>query len=213
MNFSNKTVLLAATLALLAVLAGCASKKGTGSYVVLLRDPDGNAGKVIVQSPQGEQTLTEVFKGTALDGKREPFFVMQDQLQRDFGAALAAMPPPPSLMPPLLFPSGIVSVPPALRDQLVRVAETFLKAARSGGAPDISVVGHADSTGPADAKARADLNEKTGLQRANSVAEELIKLGVPREAISIEAHGDRRMLVPARPGGEEENRRVEITIR
>jgi len=212
MNFINKAFLLAATLTLLAILAGCAAK-GTGSYVVLLRDPDGNAGKVVVQNPQGERVLTEVFKGAALDGKREPFFVMQDQLKRDFGAALAASPLPPSLMPPLLFPIGIVAVPPALRDQLVRVAETFLKAARSGRAPDMSVVGHADSTGPADAKARADLNEKTGLQRANSVAEELIKLGVPREAISIEAHGDRRMLVPARPGGEEENRRVEITIR
>lgn len=212
MSIKRKTLLCVAVLTLLSLLGGCASK-GTGSYVVLLRDPDGNLGQVAVKSQQGEQVLTQVFRGAALDGSKEPFFVMQDQLKRDFGAAMAALPPPPELMPALLFPSGVVAVPPALRDQLVRVAETFLKAARSGKAPDISVVGHADSTGPADAKARADLNERTGLQRANSVAEELVKLGIPREAISIEAHGDRRMLVPARPGGEAENRRVEITIR
>jgi outer membrane protein OmpA-like peptidoglycan-associated protein len=212
MSTSRRTLLCVGVLTLLGVLGGCASK-GTGSYVVLLRDPDGNLGEVVVKTPQGEQVLSQVFRGAALDGSKAPFFVMQDQLKRDFGAAMAALPQPPSLMQPLLFPSRVVSVPPALQNQLVRVAETFLTAARSGRAPDISVVGHADSTGPADAKARADLNEKTGLQRANSVAEELIKLGVPREAISIEAHGDRRMLVPARPGGEEENRRVEITIR
>ena len=109
MKFSSKTLLLAAALALLAVLAGCAAK-GTGSYVVLLRDPDGNAGKVIVQTPQGEQVLTEVFKGAALDGKREPFFVMQDQLQRDFGAALAASPLPPERWPlvkPAIWPRSI----------------------------------------------------------------------------------------------------------
>lgn len=212
MSTQRQSLLCVGALMLLGVLGGCASK-GTGSYVVLLRDPDGKLGQVAVKSVQGEQVLTQVFKGAALDGSKEPFFVMQDQLKRDFGAAMAALPPLPDLMPALLFPSGVTAVPAALQDQLVRIAETFLKAARAGKAPDLSVVGHADSTGPADAKARADLNERTGLQRATSVAEELVKLGIPREAISIEAHGDRQMLVPARPGGEAENRRVEITIR
>lgn len=206
MSIKRKTLLCVAALTLLGLLGGCASK-GTGSYVVLLRDPDGKLGQVAVKSQQGEQVLAQAFRGAALDGGKEPFFVMQDQLKRDFGAALAALPPPPELMPALLFPSGVVAVPPALRDQLVRVAETFLKAARSGKAPDISVVGHADSTGTVEA------NERVGKQRANSVADELIKLGIPSESISVEAHGNRQMVVPAKPGGEAENRRVEITIR
>lgn len=197
---------LLCTLTLLALLGGCASK-GTGSYVVLLRDPDGNLGQVAVKSQQGEQVLSQAFRGAALDGSKEPFFVMQDQLKRDFGAAMAALPPLPGLMPALLFPTGVVAVPPAMRDELVRIAETFQKAARSGRSPDLSVVGHADSTGTVEA------NERVGRQRASAVADELMKLGIPRDVISIEAHGNRQMVVPAKPGGEPENRRVEITIR
>jgi adhesin transport system outer membrane protein len=198
--------LLLCTLTLLALLGGCSSK-GTGSYVVLLRDPDGNLGQVAVKSQQGEQVLSQAFRGAVLDGSKEPFFVMQDQLKRDFGAAMAALPALPGLMPALLFPSGVVAVPPAMRDELVRIAETFLKAARSGRSPDLSVVGHADSTGTVEA------NERVGRQRAGAVADELMKLGIPRDAISIEAHGNRQMVVPAKPGGEPENRRVEVTLR
>ena len=52
MKCPGKTVLLAGALTLLAILAGCAAK-GTGSYVVLLRDSDGKVGKVAVQTPPG----------------------------------------------------------------------------------------------------------------------------------------------------------------
>jgi adhesin transport system outer membrane protein len=202
MNFTNKTVLLAATLTLLAVLAGCAAK-GTGSYVVLLRDPDGNAGKVLVQSPQGEQVLTEVFKGAALDGKREPFFVMQDQLQRDFGAALAAMPPPPERFL-LYFKSGgaELTAPSMAELQLV------LQRARARPSPDISVIGHTDTVGT------AERNKVVGLQRATAMAEQLRQLGLQNTTISVESHGEARLLVPTPDNtADERNRRVEITIR
>ncbi|MFZ4479070.1 MAG: OmpA family protein [Rhodoferax sp.] len=192
--------LLAASL-----LAGCASKPQ--SYVVLLRDPDGNLGHVVVTSPRGEQVLTEVFKGVNLDGNSTPYFVMQDQLKRDFGAALAAAPPAPATRPPLRFPSGVTALTPELQKQVQDIANAVKALAGAGRSLDLSVVGHADSTGT-DA-----VNERTGLARAGSVANELVRLGVPREAISVEAHGNRQKLVPARPGGEEENRRVEVTIR
>ena len=203
MNFSNKTVLLAATLTLLAVLGGCASKKGTGSYVVLLRDPDGNAGKVIVQTPQGEQTLTEVFKGTALDGKREPFFVMQDQLQRDFGAALAAMPLPPEGFL-LYFESGGAVLTAQSKAELQQVLERT----RARPSPDISVVGHTDTAGPAEG------NKALGLRRATAMAEQLRQLGLQNTTISVESHGEGNLLVRTPDNtAEERNRRVEITIR
>ena len=202
MNFTHQTTLLAATMALLAVLAGCAAK-GTGSYVVLLRDPDGNAGKVIVQTPQGEQTLTEVFKGAALDGKREPFFVMQDQLQRDFGAALAAMPLPPERFL-LYFESGGAVLTAQSKAELQRVLERT----RARPSPDISVIGHTDTVGP------ADRNKVLGLQRATAMAEQLRQLGLQNTTISVESHGEGNLLVPTPDGtAEERNRRVEITIR
>ena len=203
MNFTSKTLLLAATLTLLAVLGGCASKKGTGSYVVLLRDPDGNAGKVIVQSPQGEQTLTEVFKGTALDGKREPFFVMQDQLQRDFGAALAAMPLPPEGFL-LYFESGGAVLTAQSKAELQQVLERT----RARPSPDISVVGHTDTAGPAEG------NKALGLRRATAMAEQLRQLGLQNTTISVESHGEGNLLVRTPDNtAEERNRRVEITIR
>ena len=203
MNFTRKTLLLAATLTLLAVLAGCAAKKGTGSYVVLLRDPDGNAGKVIVQSPQGEQTLTEVFKGAALDGKREPFFVMQDQLQRDFGAALAAMPLPPESFR-LYFKSGV----PELTAESMAELQRVLQRTQARPSPDISVIGHTDTVG------RAEDNKALGLRRATAMAQQLRQLGLQNSTISAESHGEARLLVPTPDNtAEERNRRVEITIR
>ena len=202
MNFSNKTVLLAATLTLLAVLAGCAAK-GAGSYVVLLRDPDGNAGKVIVQSPQGEQVLTEVFKGAALDGKREPFFVMQDQLQRDFGAALAAMPLPPEQFL-LYFKSGV----PELTAESMAELQRVLQRTRARPSPDISVIGHTDTVGS------AENNKALGLRRATAMAEQLRQLGLQNTTISVESHGEGNLLVRTPDNTAEAlNRRVEITIR
>jgi outer membrane protein OmpA-like peptidoglycan-associated protein len=206
MNLPGKTPFLSITLTLLAVLAGCAPK-GPGSYVVLLRDPDGHAGIVAVQSPQGEQTLTQVFKGVALDGKAAPFFVTQEQLRRDFGAAVAAQPAAPTTQPPLLFPLGVYVLPPALQEQVKDIATLFLRLTQSGRSVDLSVVGHSDSVGTREAK------EKAGRDRAQNVADELVRRGVPREAIWVEAHGDRQMFNPPRPGGEPEHRRVEITIR
>jgi len=203
MKFSSKTLLLAAALALLAVLAGCAAKKSTGSYVVLLRDPDGNAGKVVVQSPQGEQALTEVFRGAALDGKREPFFVMQDQLQRDFGAALAASPLPPERFL-LYFESGGAVLTTQSKADLQRV----LQRTRARPSPDISVIGHTDTVG------RAEDNKALGLRRATAMAEQLRQLGLQDALIAVESHGEGNLLAPTPDETAEAlNRRVEITIR
>ncbi|MEI6732668.1 MAG: OmpA family protein [Comamonadaceae bacterium] len=206
MKFPGKTVFLAATLALLAILAGCAAK-GTNSYVVLLRDPAGKVGSVAVRSAQGEQVLTEEMKGAALDGKREPFLATQEQLKRDFGAALAALPAAPIILRPLYFRGGVKVLSPVLKQQAKDIAARFLRLAESGRSVDISVVGHSDSIGTPEAK------EKAGRERAQNVADALVELGVPREAIWVEAHGDRQMVVPAKSGGEPENRRVVVTIR
>ncbi|MEI7538275.1 MAG: OmpA family protein [Comamonadaceae bacterium] len=202
MNFINKAFLLAATLTLLAILAGCAAK-GTGSYVVLLRDPDGNAGKVVVQNPQGEQVLTEVFKGAALDGKREPFFVMQDQLKRDFGAALAAAPLPPEQFL-LYFETGGTELTARSKADL----QLVLQRTRARPSPDISVIGHTDTVGPAEA------NKALGLRRATAMAEQLRQLGLQNALIAVESHGEGNLLVQTPDEtAEARNRRVEITIR
>jgi len=214
MNFTHQTTLLAATTALLAVLAGCAAK-GTGSYVVLLRDPDGNAGKVIVQTPQGEQVLTEVFKGAALDGKREPFFVMQDQLQRDFGAALAATAPLPDLsQKPMRFGGGTNLTNESASD-LENTVRAIVASVRAGRSLDISIIGHADTSPPAP----GDTNQALGLRRADAVKalleKQMLSAGLRASEIppiATASHGDRNPANKANPA-DVINRRVEITIR
>ncbi len=71
----------------------------------------------------------------------------------------------------------------------------------------IAVAGHADRSGT------PSYNQALSLRRANNVAAELVRLGVPRTAISITAYGDTRPLVPTAAGVREpQNRRVEIVL-
>ena len=72
----------------------------------------------------------------------------------------------------------------------------------------IEVQGNADRSGtPA-------YNQRLSLRRAQTVAAELVKDGVPRTVIDIQAFGDTRPLVPTAPGVREpQNRRVAIILR
>ncbi len=72
----------------------------------------------------------------------------------------------------------------------------------------IEVQGNADSSGtPA-------YNQRLSLRRAQTVAAELVRDGVPQGEIDIQAFGDTRPLVPTAPGVREpQNRRVAIILR
>ena len=71
-----------------------------------------------------------------------------------------------------------------------------------------------DVTGNADTSGTPQYNKGLSLRRAQAVAAELVKDGVPKNAIAITAAGDTNPLVPTGPGVREpQNRRVEIVIR
>lgn len=72
----------------------------------------------------------------------------------------------------------------------------------------IEVDGHADRSGS------AGYNQKLSLRRANAVSAELVRDGVPQNAIDVQAFGDTKPLVPTAAGVREpQNRRVEIIIK
>ena len=72
----------------------------------------------------------------------------------------------------------------------------------------IEVNGYADNSG------KAQYNQGLSVRRAQAVAAELVRFGVPRQAISIQGFGDTKLLVPTGPNTREpQNRRVEIVIR
>jgi outer membrane protein OmpA-like peptidoglycan-associated protein len=72
----------------------------------------------------------------------------------------------------------------------------------------IEVNGYTDTSGT------PQYNMGLSIRRANAVAAELVRDGVPRNAISIHGFGETHLLVPTGPGVREpQNRRVEIIIR
>jgi OOP family OmpA-OmpF porin len=72
----------------------------------------------------------------------------------------------------------------------------------------IEVNGYTDTSGT------PRYNQGLSVRRARSVQAELIKDGVPANAITIQGFGDTHLLVPTGPGVREpQNRRVEIIIR
>ena len=81
-------------------------------------------------------------------------------------------------------------------------------ASRGSGVTRIEVNGFTDRSGP------ADYNMQLSLRRANAVAAELVRRGVPRNEIVTRGFGEENNLVPTADGVREpQNRRVEIILR
>ena len=72
----------------------------------------------------------------------------------------------------------------------------------------IEVNGYTDTSGT------PKYNQGLSIRRAQVVASELTKDGVPQNAITVQGFGDTHLLVSTGPGVREpQNRRVEIIIR
>ncbi len=135
-------------------------------------------------------------------------------LRYAFGAAPAPAPTPaaPVVVAPAPAParSYLVFFDWDKADLTARAQQIIAEAAKNANAvkaTKIDVAGHADKSGtPA-------YNQTLSLKRANNVAAELVRLGVPKSEIAITAYGDTRPLVPTAPGVREpQNRRVEIVL-
>jgi outer membrane protein OmpA-like peptidoglycan-associated protein len=174
------------------------------SYLVLLPNADGTTGQVTVQNQRGgRQTLNRPKQGGGLDGTAPPFPVTDQQLQRDFGAVMAARP----LLPEhyrIYFASGDSS----LTAESIAVLNTILARARQFSALEVSVVGHTDTRGDADA------NFALGLRRARAFAEILQAKGLNAVSLEIGSDGEELPLVPTPDNiAEPRNRRIEVTLR
>lgn len=173
------------------------------TYVVLLPDADGTVGKVEVRGAQGNRVLSQPLQGSAISGEGEAFTVSHEQLARDFGAALAARPPLPEHFV-LYFDTGGTRLAPQSQALLARV----LQRAQARENVDVSVIGHTDTAGTAEA------NAALGYQRALMIANQLRQQGLKPASLTVETHGESNLLVPTPDETPEaRNRRVEITLR
>jgi adhesin transport system outer membrane protein len=174
-----------------------------GDYVVLLENPDGSTGKVIIAGTQGQQTIDQARQGAPLDASAPPTLVSDEDLQRDFGDAMAARPVLPEHFT-LYFQNGKAS----LTAESQAIFPKVLEGIANHSIPELVIVGHTDTTGSA---AR---NETLGLQRAKFVADSIRKLGIKVHSITPETRGERELLIPTPDKTvEPRNRRVNISIR
>jgi outer membrane protein OmpA-like peptidoglycan-associated protein len=195
--------LILSALSALAVtlVAGCQTKPV--SYVALLDNPDGTTGKIVVAGKQGEQTVDKAKHGVPLDGSQAAAPVSDEQLQRDFGAALAARPQLPERFL-LYFESGGAVLTAESAALLPKIVESIAKRP----SVDISIIGHSDTMG------KADTNAALALKRAQAIAELLKEKDIRTAELSIESHGEANLLVRTPDETPEpRNRRVEISIR
>lgn len=173
------------------------------SYMVLLPNADGTTGQVTLNSNQGRQTLNRPKQGADLAGGANAFPVTDAQLQRDFGAVMAARPALPER-----FRLYFLSKSSQLSPESVAVLNAILQRSQRFTALEVQVIGHTDTRGDA-----AD-NHALGLKRARSLAEMLVAKGIRAQNIEIGSEGENLPLVPTADNvAEPRNRRVEVTLR
>ncbi len=194
-----------------ALFAGCATPPPAPppqpskpqSYVLLLENADGSVGAVTMSGAKGQVVIDRARQGANLDGATQPYTVDEDTIRKDFGAALSAQPQLPATFM-LYFESGGAQLTPESQGLIPKVIE----AVRGRPAPDVSVIGHTDNTGTAEA------NDQLGLERAQALAKLMQEAGLKAHDLTIASHGARNLLVSTPPNtAEPRNRRVEITVR
>ena len=128
-----------------------------------------------------------------------------------FGAAPpVAAPPAPPAPPPIARKVFLVffdwdrdTVTPEGMAILQQAAAAF----RAGGPITIQVTGYTDRSGS------PGYNQRLSVRRANNVANAMVRLGVPRQAMAVSGRGENDNRVPTADGVREpQNRRVEIVF-
>lgn len=210
MSFARRVFVLVAVVAGFQVACGpvrsqAPQRKGQAT-VVLLPESDGTVGRAAVSNPSGAVELgtpgasTHIVSGVAPEAVTE---MSEADVKRLFGAALAAQPPAPAH-----FTLYFQFDSDELTEESLKLVSAVQQALTSYPAPQVSVVGHTDTTGAATA------NIALGLRRADVVRTRLIEAGLDGSAIVVTSHGEATLLVPtADDVSEPRNRRVDITVR
>jgi outer membrane protein OmpA-like peptidoglycan-associated protein len=186
----------------LAILFG---RQGADELVVLVPAADGHIGIVVIERDGKKTVLNTAYASSHARGTEElsNAAVPEEDVKRDFGAALEAIPARPASFL-LYFVTGTDELTEESKAEMQRVLEEL----RRRPAPDIQVIGHTDRVGN-------DIeNDALSLQRAQTMREAMLGLGIPAARIRASGRGEREPLVRTADGIEEpRNRRVEINVR
>lgn len=177
------------------------------AVIVLLPDPGTDyTGQASIWNKQGSADLDNERDAVVVASNRRPgpvSTISRNEVERMFGAALAALPPEPrSFTLYFKFESD------DLTEESARLVPSVLDAVRERSDPELAIVGHTDTMGLA--KANVDL----GMKRAAFVRKLLVGAGLEGATIEVVSHGEAALLVRTPDETPEpRNRRVEITVR
>jgi outer membrane protein OmpA-like peptidoglycan-associated protein len=174
--------------------------------VVLLPDASGKAGAVLVTTANEERLLDTPY-ATAIIDKRGAIRTSEEPqaaVRERYGATLQAMPPRPRSFT-VHFELGSATEFVASSKPVLDELKAFLA---THPAPQITVIGHTDRMGT------VEYNDALSRQRAETVRELLVEVGIQTSSMDVAGRGEREPLVPtADEVPEERNRRVEINVR
>ena len=197
---------LVAVVAVIAVcLSACAAKQN--AIVVLLPEPeDGTVGRASVENKAGVVDLAAGRDATRVKVDHRPATVntmSEADVQRLFGDALAALPPPSRR-----FVLNFRFESDTLTDEARAMMPQILRVVRAMPSASIVVTGHTDTMGTSQA------NYELGLKRATMVRTLLIGAGLDATQIEVSSLGESDLLVRTpNETAEPRNRRVDITVR
>ena len=174
--------------------------------MVLLPDAAGTVGRANVSNPSGTADLAAARDSTTVSANQPPgpvTVLSEADVQRLFGEALSALPPPPQR-----FTLNFKFDSDELTDESRALVPEIVQAVRNRPVPDVLVIGHTDTTGSPSS------NFELGLKRAGTVRNILVEAGLDPNFIELVSHGEEELLVPtADEVAEPRNRRVEIAVR
>lgn len=203
-----------AWLAIVAVVmtAACAAKQtstrpATGqSLTVLLPDSDTNAtGGARVSNTFGAVELEAERDAAVATSAASPVLrkLSAEEVERIFGTALAALPPPPRR-----FTLYFRFESDELTDESQALIPQILAAVKEHVVQDVVVIGHTDTMGTQQA------NYGLGLKRALTIRNVLIQAGLDGSTIDATSVGELDPLIKTPDETPEpRNRRVEIAVR
>ncbi len=177
------------------------------TLVVLLPDEGtGVPSRVAVSNTAGAVELAAPLDTTTVAGRQAPAppsKTTEAEVARQFGSVLADLPAAPRRFD-LHFRTDSSELTAPSRALLPAV----LEAVRQRPAPDVTVIGHTDTTGTAAS------NYRLGLERARMVRALLLETGLDPGLVEVESHGESEPVAHTPDNTPEpRNRRVEITVR
>ena len=200
------------SLVVLSITTACGPKRielpvrSGQSLTVLLPDTETKTtGDATVSNPSGSVALGDERDAALATTGRAPVFgtISAEDVQRIFGDALSALPPPPQRFTVFFrFESD------ALTDQSQALIPEILAAVKKHEVQDVVVIGHTDTMGTQQA------NYALGLKRALMVRNILVEAGLDGSTIEATSVGELDLLVKtADETPEPRNRRVDIAVR